>query len=109
MTRSSTAANAVFAALRIRQEIAALQATLPVPTSAHLDVSMALHSGMVILGHLTFGSSAGLNAIGEAIPIAKRVREHAARGMIVMSEASRARLEGSVDTRLVGRCEVEAS
>lgn len=102
----NSAANAIFAALRIREQIAALQATLPVPAPAHLDVSMAVHSGTVILGHLTFGSSAALNAIGEAIPVAKRVREHATRGMIVMSEASRARLEGSAETRLVGRCEV---
>ncbi len=102
----NSAANAVFAALRMRQEIVALQAKLHMPAPAYLQVSMALHSGTVILGHLTVGSSAAVNAIGEAIRVAKRLREHATRGMIVMSEASRARLEGSAETRLVGQCEV---
>jgi class 3 adenylate cyclase/tetratricopeptide (TPR) repeat protein len=99
----NSASNAVLAAMRIKAEIVDLRAKF---ATQGLDISIALHSGTVILGQITVGSTASLNAIGEAITTAKRLREQAAPEAIVISEATRVRLEGSAETRPVGPCEV---
>ncbi len=85
---------AVQAALDLRAAVERLHATLPV--EAHLSFGVGIHYGQAVLGWIGTQARLEYTAIGDAVNIARRIQENAARGQILLSAEAHARVKDRV-------------
>jgi class 3 adenylate cyclase len=97
-------ARAVAAGLAMQRAIAALNEERAVRGEAPVGLGVGVHSGVVVAGNM--GSSNRLNytVLGNSVNLAARLCAAAEPGQVLISEATRWRLDG-VDVRPVGERE----
>ncbi len=85
---------AVRAALGLRSAIRKLHTELP--PEAHLSFGVGIHYGKAVLGWIGTEKRLEYTAIGDAVNIARRIQENAARNQILISKAAYERVKKEV-------------
>lgn len=80
------AVRAVRAALSMRYDIEALHEVLP--PDQRLLFGVGIHTGMAVLGNVGSRERREFAAIGDAVDLSKLLQENAARGEVLLSEAT---------------------
>jgi class 3 adenylate cyclase/tetratricopeptide (TPR) repeat protein len=97
------AQRAVHAGLGILDELAALNLRLGERLDAELHVRIGVHTGLVVAGEMGGGATREeLAIVGETPNIAARLESSAAPDTLVISDATRALVEGSFDMESMG-------
>lgn len=86
---------AVRAALRLRDRIAELHASLP--PEAHLAFGVGIHYGEAVLGLIGTEKRLEYTAIGDSVNTTKRLQENAGKNQIVISQAAYERVKDWVN------------
>jgi adenylate cyclase len=93
------ALRAVYAALMMRREVQALNETQP--PEQRLQFGIGIHTGMAVLGNVGSPERREFAAIGDATELSKLLQENAARGEIMLSEATYAQVKDRVDCEVL--------
>jgi PAS domain S-box-containing protein len=88
---------AVRTSLALRNAIQKLHARLP--SIAHLDFGVGIHFGDAILGLVGTEKRLEYTAISDAVNVAKRIQENAAKNQILISRDAYERVKDEVDAR----------
>jgi class 3 adenylate cyclase/tetratricopeptide (TPR) repeat protein len=92
------ARRAVLAALGLQQRLRQSQPELRLPSGADLEVSMALHSGLVALGQIGTDAHRMAMVVGETPMVAATLARRTAPGTLVASETTIRLVQGEVRT-----------
>jgi class 3 adenylate cyclase len=96
------AERAVRAGLHVLESLHALRAELGAAHGVALDVRLALHSGMVVLGELGAGTRREVLALGDNASLAARLQELAPANGLLISDATLALARGAFETWPLG-------
>lgn len=97
------ARRAVYAGLAILGGLSDLNSRLEARHGVALQVRIACHTGLVVVGAMEAGSGREeFDMVGEAPHIASRLQGVAAPGSLVVSEVTRALIQGSFETEPLG-------
>jgi class 3 adenylate cyclase len=92
------ARRAVLAALGLQQRLRHSQPVLRLPSGADLEVSMALHTGLVALGQIGTDANRMAMVVGDTPMLATTLARRTAPGTLVASEATIRLVQGDVRT-----------
>ena len=97
------ARRAVYAGLAILEGVRDLSPRLQTRLGAPLEVRIACHTGLVVIGAMEAGPKPeGVDIVGEAPHIASRLQGVASPGSLVVSEVTRALIQGAFETEPLG-------
>ena len=109
VTRPDDARRAVRAAIRMRAALAELNESFAARGMERLRFGIGLHSGEVVAGNIGSAKRMEYTVIGDAVNLASRLESKTKElgTDIIISEATRERLDSSIVTELLGEVHVK--
>ena len=98
---------AVLAALGIQRQIESLDAELSKRLGSGFSVRIGIHTGPVVVGRIGDDLRMDYTAIGDTTNLAARLQQAAEPGTVLVSEATRQRIEPFFELRDLGAIQVK--